>query len=177
MKKAHPRHNDQHTAGDVDGDQVVGELTLEYKLNLQAAVFSWKYIIFIYLYHVLALPCLMDICWMFCSNWFQCTVFTYCLQLVWLEFSFRRRGGVALPERKFIQLLSNSKSNYACSASHLWILEMEHSILKEHYYQSQFSFNTQRRLSALSITIHQSLLSPFTSHSKKKRWNLISHQC
>ena len=36
---AYPRHNDEHAAGDVDGDQVVGELALEYKLNLQAAVF------------------------------------------------------------------------------------------------------------------------------------------
>ena len=35
----YPRDNDEHTAGDVDGDQVVGELPLEYKLNLQAAVF------------------------------------------------------------------------------------------------------------------------------------------
>ena len=74
--RAHPRHNDQHAAGDVDCDQVVRELPLEYKLNLQTAVFPWKYIAFIF---VTFLPCLKDMCG---SNWFQCTVFTYCLQLL-----------------------------------------------------------------------------------------------
>ena len=29
----HPWDNDEHAAGDVDGDQVVGELTLEYQLH------------------------------------------------------------------------------------------------------------------------------------------------
>ena len=35
-----PGHDDQHAAGHVDGDQVVGELTLEDQLHLQAAVLA-----------------------------------------------------------------------------------------------------------------------------------------
>ena len=40
--EADPRHDDQHATGNIDGDKVVGELTLEDELNLQAAVFTWK---------------------------------------------------------------------------------------------------------------------------------------
>ena len=49
---AHPRDNDEHTAGDVDGDQVIRELPLEYKLNLQTAVFAWKFIIVLCCIHL-----------------------------------------------------------------------------------------------------------------------------
>ena len=38
--EADPRDDDEHAAGDVDGDQVVGELPLEDQLHLQAAVFT-----------------------------------------------------------------------------------------------------------------------------------------
>ena len=33
-----PGHDDQHTAGDVDGDEIVGELPLEDELHLETAV-------------------------------------------------------------------------------------------------------------------------------------------
>ena len=35
-----PGHDDQHAAGDVDCQQVVGELSLEGKVNSQTAVFT-----------------------------------------------------------------------------------------------------------------------------------------
>ena len=35
-----PRYDDEHTAGDIDCDEVVRELTLEHKINRKAAVFS-----------------------------------------------------------------------------------------------------------------------------------------
>ena len=106
---AHPRHNDEHTAGDVDCDQVIRELPFEYKLNLQATVFACKRKTFII---VTFLLCVAQI-----GFSVQClhTVFNY------FDLNSHLGGGrgVALPRRKFIQLLSNSKSNYACSASHL----------------------------------------------------------
>ena len=33
-----PGHDDEHAAGHIDGDEVVGELPLEDQLNLQATV-------------------------------------------------------------------------------------------------------------------------------------------
>ena len=36
-----PGHDDQHAARDVDGDQVVGKLSLEYQVNRQAGVLAW----------------------------------------------------------------------------------------------------------------------------------------
>ena len=35
-----PGHDDEHAARDVDGDEIVGELALEHKVNGQATVFS-----------------------------------------------------------------------------------------------------------------------------------------
>ena len=35
-----PGHDDEHAAGDVDGDEVVGELPLEHQVHRQATVFS-----------------------------------------------------------------------------------------------------------------------------------------
>ena len=35
-----PGDDDEHTAGDIDCDEVVRELTLEHKINRKAAVFS-----------------------------------------------------------------------------------------------------------------------------------------
>ena len=40
MKETDPRHNDEHAARDVDGDEVVGELALEHKVHGQATVLS-----------------------------------------------------------------------------------------------------------------------------------------
>ena len=37
-----PGHDDEHAAGHVDGEQVVGELTLERQVNRQATVLAWK---------------------------------------------------------------------------------------------------------------------------------------
>ena len=38
----HPGHNDEHAAGHVDGEQVVGELPLEGQVHRQAAVLPWR---------------------------------------------------------------------------------------------------------------------------------------
>ena len=38
--EADPGDDDEHAAGHVDGDQVVGELALENQLNFQTTVFS-----------------------------------------------------------------------------------------------------------------------------------------
>ena len=38
--KTDPGYNDKHAARDVDGDEVVGELTLEHQVHRQAAVLS-----------------------------------------------------------------------------------------------------------------------------------------
>ena len=35
-----PGDDDEHTAGDVDGDQVVGELSLEHQVHRQTAVLA-----------------------------------------------------------------------------------------------------------------------------------------
>ena len=37
-----PGHDDEHAARDVDGDEIVGELSLEDELHLETAVLSWK---------------------------------------------------------------------------------------------------------------------------------------
>ena len=45
MKETDPRHNDEHAARDVDGDEVIRELPLEHQVHGQAAVLSWGRII------------------------------------------------------------------------------------------------------------------------------------
>jgi hypothetical protein len=40
--EAEPGYNDQHAGGDIDGEQVVGELSLQGQLHLQATVLSYK---------------------------------------------------------------------------------------------------------------------------------------
>ena len=42
--EGHPGHADDHEGGHVDGDDVVGDLPLEFQINTQAAVFSFKII-------------------------------------------------------------------------------------------------------------------------------------
>jgi hypothetical protein len=40
--EADPRHNHQHATGDIDGEHVVGKLSLENQLHFEATVFSCK---------------------------------------------------------------------------------------------------------------------------------------
>ena len=40
--EGHPGHADDHEGGHVDGDDVVGDLPLEFQINTQAAVFALK---------------------------------------------------------------------------------------------------------------------------------------
>ena len=49
MKETDPRHNDEHAARDVDGDEVIRELPLEHEIHRQATVFSLKKIAFVIL--------------------------------------------------------------------------------------------------------------------------------
>ena len=37
----HPRDDDEHTAGHIDGEKVIGELSLEGEVHCQAAVLPW----------------------------------------------------------------------------------------------------------------------------------------
>ena len=37
-----PGDDDQHAAGHVDGDEIVGELSLEDQVDRETAVFAWK---------------------------------------------------------------------------------------------------------------------------------------
>ena len=129
----YPRDNDEHAAGDVDGDQVVGELTLEYKLNLQAAVFPWSsnlvnnrciYIVLLKLvsvYSVYILPS-TTLTWILIKE-----------KLLGVQkensFNFRQTQKVIMPH---------------ISASHLWILKMEFWIEKGEYVQSPVSSLTQK---------------------------------
>ena len=143
----YPRHNDEHAAGDVDGDQVVGELTLEYKLNLQAAVFPWSsnlvnnrciYIVLLKLvsvYSVYILPS-TTLTWILIKE-----------KLLGVQkensFNFRQTQKVIMPH---------------ISASHLWILKMEHFELKR-----ENTFNRQFHLSHRNQNV---LLSPSQKFSR-----------
>ena len=40
--KGNPGHDHKHATGDVDGEQVVGKLTLERQVHRQATVGAWK---------------------------------------------------------------------------------------------------------------------------------------
>ena len=42
--EGHPGHADDHEGGHVDGDDVVGDLPLEFQINTQAAVFAFEII-------------------------------------------------------------------------------------------------------------------------------------
>jgi hypothetical protein len=47
--EAEPRHNDEHAGGNIDGEQVVGELSLQGQLHLQAAVLACNHRVHIFL--------------------------------------------------------------------------------------------------------------------------------
>ena len=40
--EGNPRHDDQHAARDVDGQQVIRELSLEQQVHSQAGIFTWR---------------------------------------------------------------------------------------------------------------------------------------
>ena len=41
MNRSHPGNDDEHTAGHIDGEKVIGELSLEGEVHCQAAVLPW----------------------------------------------------------------------------------------------------------------------------------------